>query len=215
MNQIEIKISNTEIKYNEAIMFMESRVKEINQNKSNELIWFLNHNHIFTQGTSSSIEEILDTNIIDVIKTNRGGKTTYHGPGQRIVYFMLNLNNKKKDIRRFITIIEESLISFLKIYKIEASTFKDRVGIWVTKNNQMTFNKEKKIGAIGLRVKQWITYHGMSFNINPNLKYYDYIHSCGLKEFQNTSMEELGVKIDNIEFDNNFEKIFLNNLKKI
>ena len=89
------------------------------------------------------------------------------------------------------------------------------MGIWVTKNNQMTFNKEKKIGAIGLRVKQWITYHGMSFNINPNLKYYDYIHSCGLKDFQNTSMEELGVKIDNIEFDNNFEKIFLNNLKKI
>tara|TARA_X000000950_G_scaffold286113_1_gene394034 strand:+ start:143 stop:727 length:585 start_codon:yes stop_codon:yes gene_type:complete len=194
---------------------MESRVKEINQNKSNELIWFLNHNHIFTQGTSASKEEILDTNIIDIIKTNRGGKTTYHGPGQRIVYFMLNLNNKKKDIRRFITIIEESVISFLKVYKIEASTFKDRVGIWVTKNNQITFNKEKKIGAIGLRVKQWITYHGLSFNINPNLKYYDYIHSCGLKEFQNTSMEELGVKIDSIEFDKNFEKIFLNNLKKI
>ena len=215
MNKIEIKTSNNEIKYNDAIIFMESRVKEINQNKSNELIWFLNHNHIFTQGTSASKEEILDTNIIDIIKTNRGGKTTYHGPGQRIVYFMLNLNNKKKDIRRFITIIEESVISFLKIYKIEASTFKDRVGIWVTKNNQMTFNKEKKIGAIGLRVKQWITYHGMSFNINPNLKYYDYIHSCGLKDFQNTSMEELGVKIDNIEFDNNFEKIFLNNLKKI
>ncbi len=215
MNQIEIKISNNEIKYNDAIMFMESRVKEINQNKSNELIWFLNHNHIFTQGTSASKEEILDTNIIDIIKTNRGGKTTYHGPGQRIVYFMLNLNNKKKDIRRFITIIEESVISFLKVYKIEASTFKDRVGIWVTKNNQITFNKEKKIGAIGLRVKQWITYHGLSFNINPNLKYYDYIHSCGLKEFQNTSMEELGVKIDSIEFDKNFEKIFLNNLKKI
>ena len=129
MNQIEIKISNNEIKYNDAIMFMESRVKEINQNKSNELIWFLNHNHIFTQGTSASKEEVLDTNIIDIIKTNRGGKTTYHGPGQRIVYFMLNLNNKKKDIRRFITIIEESVISFLKVYKIKASTFKDK---WVS-----------------------------------------------------------------------------------
>ena len=215
MDQIEIKISNNEINYQEAVMFMESKVDDISNNKSKELLWFLNHNHIFTQGTSASKEEILNSSVIDVIKTNRGGKTTYHGPGQRIVYFMLNLNNKKKDIRRFITIIEESLISFLKIYKIEASTFKDRVGIWVTKNNQMTFNKEKKIGAIGLRVKQWITYHGMSFNINPNLKYYDYIHSCGLKDFQNTSMEELGVKIDNIEFDNNFEKIFLNNLKKI
>ena len=122
MKQFEIKISNSEVNYEEAVMYMESRVDGIINNKSEELIWFLNHNHIFTQGTSASKEEILNSDIIDVIKSNRGGKTTYHGPGQRIVYFMINLNNKNKDIRKFITIIENSLISFLANYNIEAQT---------------------------------------------------------------------------------------------
>ena len=215
MKQIEIKISNHEINYEKAVMYMESRVDGINRNQSKELLWFLSHNHIFTQGTSASKEEILNSNIIDVIKSNRGGKTTYHGPGQRIVYFMLNLNNKKKDIRKFITIIESSLISFLSNYNVEAQAFKDRVGIWVTKSNNITFDKEKKIGAIGLRIKKWITYHGLSFNINPDLKYYNYIHSCGLKEYQNTSMEELGIKLEQSEFDKKFKKIFIEKLKNI
>ncbi len=215
MKQFEIKISNSEVNYEEAVMYMESRVDSIINNKSEELIWFLNHNHIFTQGTSASKEEILNSDIIDVIKSNRGGKTTYHGPGQRIVYFMLNLNNKNKDIRKFITIIENSLISFLENYNIEAQTFKDRVGVWVTKSNNISFDKEKKIGAIGLRIKKWITYHGLSFNINPDLKYYNYINSCGLKEYKNTSMEELGIKLEQSEFDNKFKKIFLEKLKTI
>ena len=215
MNQIEIKISNEEINYKEAVLFMESKVRDISENHSKELLWFLNHNHIFTQGTSASDDEILNSDVIEVLKTNRGGKTTYHGPGQRIVYFMLNLNNKNKDIRKFITIIENSLISLLADYNIEAQAFKDRVGIWVTKSNNITFNKEKKIGAIGLRIKKWITYHGLSFNINPDLKYYNYIHSCGLKDYQNTSMEELGIKFEQSEFDNQFKKIFLEKLKTI
>ena len=215
MKQFEIKISNSEVNYEEAVIYMESRVDGIINNKSEELIWFLNHNHIFTQGTSASKEEILNSNVIDVIKSNRGGKTTYHGPGQRIVYFMLNLNNKNKDIRKFITIIENSLISFLTNYNIEAQTFNDRVGVWVTKSNNISFDKEKKIGAIGLRIKKWITYHGLSFNINPDLQYYNYIHSCGLKEYKNTSMEELGIKLEQSEFDNKFKKIFLEKLKTI
>ena len=215
MNQIEIKISNEEINYKEAVLFMESKVRDIIENHSKELLWFLSHNHIFTQGTSASDDEILNSDVIEVLKTNRGGKTTYHGPGQRIVYFMLNLNNKKKDIRKFISIIENSVIDFLKNYNVEARAFKDRVGIWVIKNNKMTFDKEKKISAIGLRVKKWITYHGMSFNINPDLKYYNSIHSCGLKEYANTSLNELGIKIDQKEFDEGFKKIFLNKLKTI
>ena len=215
MNQIEIKISNEEINYKEALFFMESRVRDISENHSKELLWFLSHNHIFTQGTSASDDEILNSDVIEVLKTNRGGKTTYHGPGQRIVYFMLNLNNKKKDIRKFISVIENSVIDFLKNYNVEARAFKDRVGIWVIKNNKMTFDKEKKISAIGLRVKKWITYHGMSFNINPDLKYYNSIHSCGLKEYKNTSLNELGIKIDQKEFDEGFKKIFLNKLKTI
>tara|TARA_B100000674_G_scaffold354658_1_gene297582 strand:- start:186 stop:833 length:648 start_codon:yes stop_codon:yes gene_type:complete len=213
MKQIEIKISNNEINYDEAIEFMETKVEDINKNQSKELIWFLSHNHIFTQGTSAKDDEILDSKVINVIKTNRGGKTTYHGPGQRVVYFMINLNNKKKDIRKFISIIEDSVISLLDNYNVEAKAFKDRVGIWVIKSNKITFNKERKIGAIGLRVKKWITYHGMSFNINPDLKYYEYINSCGLKEYENTSMKELGIKLDKNEFDENFKKIFINKLK--
>ena len=215
MNQIEIKISNEEINYKEAVLFMESKVRDISENHSKELLWFLSHNHIFTQGTSASDDEILNSDVIEVLKTNRGGKTTYHGPGQRIVYFMLNLNNKKKDIRKFISVIENSVIDFLKNYNVEARAFKDRVGIWVIKNNKMTFDKEKKISAIGLRVKKWITYHGMSFNINPDLKYYNSIHSCGLKEYANTSLNELGIKIDQKEFDEGFKKIFLKKLKTI
>ena len=215
MNQIEIKISNEEINYKEAVLFMESKVRDISENNSKELLWFLSHNHIFTQGTSASDDEILNSDVIEVFKTNRGGKTTYHGPGQRIVYFMLNLNNKKKDIRKFISVIENSVIDFLDNYNVEARAFKDRVGIWVIKNNKMTFDKEKKISAIGLRVKKWITYHGMSFNINPDLKYYNSIHSCGLKEYENTSLNELGIKIDQKEFDESFKKIFLNKLKTI
>ena len=215
MNQIEIKISNEEINYKEAVLFMEAKVRDISENHSKELLWFLSHNHIFTQGTSASDDEILNSDVIEVLKTNRGGKTTYHGPGQRIVYFMLNLNNKKKDIRKFISVIENSVIDFLKNYNVEARAFKDRVGIWVIKNNKMTFDKEKKISAIGLRVKKWITYHGMSFNINPDLRYYNSIHSCGLKEYKNTSLDELGIKIDQKEFDEGFKKIFLNKLKTI
>tara|TARA_B100000963_G_C22411049_1_gene573287 strand:- start:124 stop:771 length:648 start_codon:yes stop_codon:yes gene_type:complete len=215
MNQIEIKISNNQINYEDALVYMESRVDDIIKNQSQELLWFLSHNHIFTQGTSASEEEVLNSNIIKIIKTNRGGKTTYHGPGQRLVYFMLNLNNKNKDVRKFISIIENSLITFLAYYNIEAQSFKDRVGIWVTKNNNITFDKEKKIGAVGLRIKKWITYHGLSFNINPDLKYYNYIHACGLKEYQNTSMKELGIKLEQSEFDNKFKEIFIEKLKTI
>ena len=213
MKQIEIKISNNQINYADALIYMESRVDDIIKNQSQELLWFLSHNHIFTQGTSASEEEVLNSNIIKIIKTNRGGKTTYHGPGQRVVYFMLNLNNKNKDVRKFISIIENSLITFLSYYNIEARSFKDRVGIWVTKSNNITFDKEKKIGAVGLRIKKWITYHGLSFNINPDLKYYNYIHACGLKEYQNTSMEELGIKLEQSEFDNKFKEIFIEKLK--
>ena len=215
MKKIEIKISNNQINYEDALSYMESRVDNIIKNQSKELLWFLSHNHIFTQGTSASEEEVLNSNIIKIVKTNRGGKTTYHGPGQRLVYFMLNLNNKNKDVRKFISIIENSLITFLAYYNIEAQSFNDRVGIWVTKNNNITFDKEKKIGAVGLRIKKWITYHGLSFNINPDLKYYNYIHACGLKEYQNTSMKELGIKLEQSEFDNKFKEIFIEKLKTI
>ena len=212
---IEIKKQYDLVDYEAAVKFMQLRVSEISNNLQKELIWFLNHDHIYTQGTSAKENEILKMNEIRIVKTNRGGKTTYHGPGQRIIYFMIDLNNKKKDIRKFISIIEQSLIDFLKNYNINATTFKDRVGIWVTGKDGKIFVKEEKIGAIGLRLKNWITYHGLSFNIKPEMKNYEYIKACGLEKFKNTSLSQLGIDLDEEKFDNEYSNIFLNNLQKL
>lgn len=212
---IEIKKQYDLVDYEASVKFMQLRVNEISRNLQKELIWFLNHDHIYTKGTSANENEILKTNKIKIVKTNRGGKTTYHGPGQRIVYFMIDLNSKKKDIRKFITIIEQSLIDFLKNYKLNATTFRDRVGIWITGKDGQTFDKEEKIGAIGLRLQKWITYHGLSFNIKPDMTNYEYINACGLENFKNTSLFELGINLDEECFDNEYSKIFLKNLQQL
>ena len=212
MSKIEIKNSISLVNYESSINFMQKRVKAIQENKQNELLWFLNHNHVYTQGTSAEKDEVIKHNNVEIIKTNRGGKTTYHGPGQRIVYFLINLNKRKKDIRKFISIVEDSLIDFLAIYNIEATSFKDRVGIWVIKSNNISFEKERKIGAIGLRISKWVTYHGLSFNISPDLSFYEDIHSCGLKEYKNTSLKKMGVNISYEEFDEEYKKIFLSKI---
>ena len=212
---IEIKKQYDLVEYENSIEFMQQRVSEIFNKSKNELIWFLNHDHIYTQGTSATKNEIIKKNEIRIVKTNRGGKTTYHGPGQRIVYFMIDLNNKKKDIRKFITVIEKSLMDFLKNYHIDSTTYKERVGIWVTGKNGKRFNKEEKIGAIGLRLKNWITYHGLSFNIKPKMENYKFIDACGLKNFKNTSLHELDIKITEENFDKEFSLIFLNNLRNL
>ncbi len=212
---IEIKKQYDLVEYENSIEFMQQRVGEIFNKSKNELIWFLNHDHIYTQGTSATENEIIKKNKIRIVKTNRGGKTTYHGPGQRIVYFMIDLNNKKKDIRKFITVIEKSLMDFLKNYHIDSTTYKERVGIWVTGKNGKKFNKEEKIGAIGLRLKNWITYHGLSFNINPIMNNYKFINACGLKNFKNTSLHELGIEITEEIFDKEFSLIFLNNIRNL
>ena len=215
MHNIERLTTNKLIDYKDSIKMMEQRIQEIHQGTQNELIWFLNHNHIYTQGTSASNKEIIKNTNTPIIKTNRGGKTTYHGPGQRIVYFLLDLNKRKKDVRKFITTIENSLVKFLNIHNVEAKTFADRVGIWVTEVHNKPLAKEEKIGAIGLRLKKWITYHGLSFNINPNLDYYNSIHPCGLQDYKITSLKKLGVRISVEQFDKEFIIIFLDELKKL
>ena len=212
---IEIKKQYDLVGYETSVEFMQLRVNQILNKSKNELIWFLNHDHIYTQGTSAVENEILKKNKIRIVKTNRGGKTTYHGPGQRIVYFMIDLNNKKKDIRKFITIIEKSLMDFLKNYQIDSTTYKERVGIWVTGTNGKKFTQEEKIGAIGLRLKNWVTYHGLSFNIKPKMENYKFIDACGLKNFRNTSLHELDINITEENFDKEFSLIFLNNLRNL
>ena len=214
-NLIEINHSNESIDYQESLNFMEKRIIDISLNKKQELIWFLNHNNIYTMGTSAKKNEIHQDAQIPIINTNRGGRTTYHGPGQRIVYFLINLNKRKKDIRKFVNLIESSAIDVLNEFGLEAQTFSDRIGIWVTKNKNIKLKKEEKIGAIGLRVKKWITYHGLSFNLNPKLKYYQYIDACGLTEYSATSMQKLGIDLSDENFDKIYLKYFLQNLKKL
>ena len=214
-SKIDIKTSSQNIKYFDALGFMEKKVEKILDNKENEMLWFLNHNHVYTCGTSSKKKEILVKTNIPILQTNRGGKTTYHGPGQRIVYFMINLNKRKKDIRKFVNIIENSVISLLSEFDIEAKTFPKRIGIWVVKSKGNKLKKEKKIGAIGLRLKKWITYHGLSFNINPNLKYYKNINACGLLNYSSTSLKEFNIHLSNKEFDKIFKKYFFKNIVQI
>ena len=212
---IEIKKQYELVDYKQSVEFMKARVGQVINETNKEMLWFLSHDHIYTQGTSASENEILKKNKIKIVKTNRGGKTTYHGPGQRIIYFIINLNKRKKDIRQFISIIESSLMEFLKKYDVDCATYKNRVGIWVTGKNGEKFNKEEKIGAIGLRLKNWITYHGLSFNINPDMKNYQYINACGLENYRNTSLKELGININENKFDEEFSRIFLKNLNSL
>ena len=172
---IEIKKSIKPIKYDEAKKFMENRLLRINSNKSKELIWILEHEDIYTAGTSSQENEIIDKSI-NLIKTNRGGKITYHGKGQLICYFVIDLKKRKKDIRKFIKIIEKTIIETLNEFEIK--TFSDRhdIGIWYKKENQI-----KKIAAIGLRVSKWIAYHGFSINVKNDLSKYKNFVPCGIK----------------------------------
>ena len=172
---IEIKKSIKPINYFEAINILEKRLEDLYANINNELIWTLEHDEIFTAGTNYKENEILD-NSIDVIKTNRGGKITCHAPGQLIFYFVIDLR-KKKDIRKFISCIEKSIIETLKDYKIETFSDKDNIGIWHKKNDSVN-----KVAAIGVRVKKWIAYHGFAVNINNNLDQYKKIIPCGVKD---------------------------------
>ena len=174
--KIEIKKSRKTIDYVKAIDFLEKRLLLINKNKAKELIWVLQHPEIYTAGTSYKEDEILDKSI-KIIKTNRGGKITYHGPGQTIFYFVIDLNKRKKDIRKFITLIENSIIETLKDFNIDSFSDRKNIGIWVNHKNKI-----KKISAIGIRVKKWIAYHGFSININNDLDKYDKIISCGIKD---------------------------------
>ena len=202
---IEIKKSKKPIKYEDAIKFMEKRLVEIDQNKSNDLIWVLQHEDLYTAGTSYNEIEILDKSI-NIIKTNRGGKITYHGPGQLICYFVLDLR-KKKDIRKFITIIEKTIIQTLKFYKIETFPDKDNIGIWHKSNNEV-----KKIAAIGIRVSKWIAYHGFAININNDLENYKKIIPCGISDKGVTNLKNI-LDQDYSNLSDILIKNFISNLK--
>jgi lipoyl(octanoyl) transferase len=202
---IEIKKSIKPINYFDAINLLEKRLEDLHKNKGKELIWTLEHNEIFTAGTSYKENEILDKSI-NLIKTNRGGKITCHAPGQLICYFVLDLR-KKKDIRKFISCIEKSIIETLKDYKIETFSDKDKVGIWYKKDHS-TY----KIAAIGVRVKKWIAYHGFAININNNLDQYKKIIPCGIEDKGVTNLKSI-VDNDYSNLENLLIEKFISNLK--
>ena len=181
---IEIKKSIKPVNYFDAINILESRLKDLYENNEQELIWTLEHNEVFTAGTSYKENEIIDKSI-KILETNRGGKITYHGPGQLICYFVLDLR-KKKDIRKFITTIEKTIIQTLKFYKIETFPDKDNIGIWYKYNNEV-----KKIAAIGIRVSKWIAYHGFAININNDLENYKKIIPCGISDKGVTNLKNI------------------------
>ncbi len=201
---LEIKISKKRVSYKIAMKLLNKRVEELKKGVGNELLWILEHPITFTAGIRANKNEIIDKNI-KIVNTNRGGKVTLHSPGQKLVYFVLNLNKRKKDIRRLINIIEKSIIEFLRLYKIKGKSDPKNIGIWV---------KDKKIAAIGLRVSRWIAYHGCSININNNLKYYYKIIPCGLDNKKITSVyNEKKIKIKNV--NQLLSKIFKKNIRKI
>jgi len=203
---IEIKKSQKPVKYEDAIKFMEKRLLEIDQNKSNNLIWVLEHEDIYTAGTTYKENEIIDKSI-KIVRTNRGGKITYHGPGQLICYFVIDLKKDKKDIRRFISIIEKSIIKTLKYYQIDSFPDKDNIGIWYNDNSKI-----KKIAAIGVRVSKWIAYHGFSININNNLEKYNAIIPCGIRDKGVTNLKN--IKDQNYKgIENRLIENFITNLK--
>ena len=203
--KIEIKKSTKPVEYKEAIDFLEKRLVQINQKKETELIWVLEHPNIYTAGTSYNENEILDKSI-NVVKTNRGGKITYHGPGQTICYFVIDLNKRKRDIRKFTTTIENTIIQTLKEYQINSFNDRDNIGIWVNHENKI-----KKIAAIGVKVSRWIAYHGFAINVNNNLEKYNKIIPCGIK---NKSVSNLKL-IKDQNYDELNNKIINNFIKNL
>ena len=202
---IEIKKSIKPVNYFDAINILESRLKGLYENNEQELIWTLEHNEVFTAGTSYKENEIIDKSI-KILETNRGGKITYHGPGQLICYFVLDLR-KKKDIRKFITTIEKTIIQTLKFYKIETFPDKDNIGIWHKYNNEV-----KKIAAIGIRVSKWIAYHGFAININNDLENYKKIIPCGISDKGVTNLKNI-LDQDYSNLSDILIKNFISNLK--
>ena len=187
-----------------AMLYLNKRVEEVKKGKNRELLWLLEHPTTYTAGVSFNKKEILDEKI-KIIKSNRGGKITLHNPGQKIIYIVINLNDRKKDIRKLIDVIENSIIKFLKIYKIQAQNDKKNIGIWV---------KDKKIAAIGIRVSRWIAYHGCSINISNNLNQYAKIIPCGLDNKKVTSiLKEIRTKPKN--FEKKLADIFIKNINNI
>ena len=207
---IEWKHDKNLVDYKIAEDMMSKRVEDIISNQKTELIWFLEHHNIFTLGTSAKISDFKNDVNIPIYQTKRGGQTTYHGPGQRIVYLMLDLRNGNKDIKKLVWNIEEWLILVLKDLGIFGYRLPGMVGVWVKDPSSVNVDgtHDKKIAALGLRIKKWVTFHGLALNVNPNLNFFTDINPCGIPGKGVTSIHELGIKIKMADIDKVFKQTF-------
>lgn len=196
-DDIEWRTSTNPINYLSAVDIMETRVNAIHKQKAREMIWLLEHQPVYTAGTSAKPKDLLIAEKFSVHKTGRGGQYTYHGPGQRVVYVMLDLKKREPDLKRYVHKLERWLISALAEFDIVGKQHDGRVGIWVLDKQ----NNEKKIAAIGIRVRRWISYHGISINLNPDLTHYNGIIPCGISDYGVTSLHQLGIKVNMKELD--------------
>jgi len=191
-HEVDWAVSRKPVDYQSAVTIMETRATAIARGEASELIWLLEHPALYTAGTSAKDEDLLHGNRFPVFQTGRGGQYTYHGPGQRVVYAMLDIKRRTGgDVRKFVALLEWWLISVLAEFGIHGETRDDRVGVWVPTpdRGEMT---EAKIAAIGIRVRKWVSFHGLSLNVSPDLEHFDGIVPCGISEHGVTSLADLG-----------------------
>lgn len=195
-DQIEWRRDDAPVPYRKALDDMTTRNAAIAEGEAAELIWLLEHPPVYTAGTSAAEGELLDPRF-DVVNTGRGGRYTYHGPGQRIGYVLLDLSRRSRDVRKFVHSLESWVIATLSDFGVESWSVPDRVGIWT----RDTDGSEAKIGAIGVRVRRWVTMHGFSVNLAPDLSHFSGIVPCGIAEYGVTSLEKLGISVAPGEWD--------------
>ncbi len=197
---VDCLVSEQLVSYENAIADMEIRVGKISDNQAPELIWLLEHPPLYSAGTSANATDLLTPERFPVHKTGRGGQYTYHGPGQRVAYVMLNLKHRTPDVRLFVAQLEEILIRTLKAFDVIGERREDRVGVWVRRPDK-AIGAEDKIAAIGIRVRKWVTFHGLSLNVNPDLEHFSGIVACGVQDHGITSLHDLGKNVSMQEVD--------------
>jgi lipoyl(octanoyl) transferase len=208
---IEWAISDRLIDYPHAVGLMNARAQLIRDGRARELIWLLEHPPLYTAGTSAKPQDLLDPDRFPVFQSGRGGQFTYHGPGQRVAYVMLDLKRRGNDVRAFVSALEQWMIDTLAAFNVKGETRPDRIGIWV---RRPTLGKERedKIAAIGLRVTRSVTTHGVSLNVEPELSHFSGIVPCGIREYGVTSLTDLGLPVTMMDADlalrHSFEKLF-------
>lgn len=202
---VEWIISDRPVPYLEAMSIMEARVNAIIKGTAPEAIWILEHPPLYTAGTSASINDLVDPNRFEVFQTRRGGQYTYHGPGQRIAYAMLDLNKRGRDVRAYVKNLENWIITTLATFNIKGEIRDDRVGVWVRRPDRPSLlsgeTSEDKIAAIGVRIRKWVAFHGLSINVDPDLSHFDGIIPCGIADFGVTSLVDLGHPVSTVDLD--------------